>query len=557
MTFFENMRRWGPLLSVVVVGGMAASSLSGYELPHYELEAQAAVLENDRPVPEQQQEETVIGAGNWELEDGVYRGKGVGYAGEIVVDVTISDRTITDIEIVSSQDDAAYLNRAKGVIDSILSAQTLDVDTVSGATYSSNGIIRAVKNALTGEEDTSSVQQTNAGKTAPSLETAEDPAAYRDGEYYGKGTGFGGEMTVKVVITGGKIASIDVVSHNDDDSFFNRASVLLSQIVERQSTNVDVVSGATYSSAGLINAVRDALRQAAADTGTAEQPEMVQTNRQGTQQQNTQKPQEPERVEEPSGYKDGVYYGTGTGFGGDIELKVTVSGGKIVSVEVVSTEDDEAFFSKAAVLLDRIVEQQSTNVDTVSGATYSSAGIIQAARDALSKAGIADGTEKESGTQPEVPDDGQKTEPDETLPETKPEEQPEVQPEEEEKSVSRKYENGSYSGRAFCADPGEEALFSYELGLTITIEDDRITGISNVTENGTDYTAGTENDVFIRKALEGTKKKTGLLAQILSGDISAGSVSVDAVTGATYSSQAIQNAVSDALGKAEINGDES
>ena len=48
----------------------------------------------------------------------------------------------------------AFFNRAKGVIDKIIAGQTLDVDVVSGATYSSNGIISAVKNALTGEQDT-------------------------------------------------------------------------------------------------------------------------------------------------------------------------------------------------------------------------------------------------------------------------------------------------------------------------------------------------------------------------------------------------------------------
>ena len=52
-------------------------------------------------------------------------------------------------------EDAAFFGRAKGVIDKILSGQKTDVDVVSGATYSSRGIISAVKNALTGEKDTS------------------------------------------------------------------------------------------------------------------------------------------------------------------------------------------------------------------------------------------------------------------------------------------------------------------------------------------------------------------------------------------------------------------
>ena len=55
---------------------------------------------------------------------------------------------ITNIEVLSYRDDRNFFERAKGVIDSILSKQTVEVDTVSGATYSSRGIIAAVADAL-------------------------------------------------------------------------------------------------------------------------------------------------------------------------------------------------------------------------------------------------------------------------------------------------------------------------------------------------------------------------------------------------------------------------
>ena len=69
--------------------------------------------------------------------------------GTVSVAVTIQDGTITDVAIVSAkQEDAAYFDAAKGVIDEILEAQTTEVDTVSGATFSSNGILHAVADAL-------------------------------------------------------------------------------------------------------------------------------------------------------------------------------------------------------------------------------------------------------------------------------------------------------------------------------------------------------------------------------------------------------------------------
>ena len=81
--------------------------------------------------------------------DGTYNGEAKGYGGTVSVAVTIQDGTITDVAIISAkQEDAAYFDAAKGVIDEILEAQTTEVDTVSGATFSSNGILHAVADAL-------------------------------------------------------------------------------------------------------------------------------------------------------------------------------------------------------------------------------------------------------------------------------------------------------------------------------------------------------------------------------------------------------------------------
>ena len=81
--------------------------------------------------------------------DGVYEGVGEGFGGKIKVNVTIENDTITSVEITSaSGEDPAYLNTAKALINDITDEQSVDVDTVSGATYSSKGIIAAVKAAL-------------------------------------------------------------------------------------------------------------------------------------------------------------------------------------------------------------------------------------------------------------------------------------------------------------------------------------------------------------------------------------------------------------------------
>ena len=82
-------------------------------------------------------------------KDGTYTGEADGYGGTIQVEVTLASDEITSINVVSAPgEDSAYLSQAESVINSILSAQSTDVDTVSGATFSSTGIMNAVDVAL-------------------------------------------------------------------------------------------------------------------------------------------------------------------------------------------------------------------------------------------------------------------------------------------------------------------------------------------------------------------------------------------------------------------------
>lgn len=82
-------------------------------------------------------------------KNGTYTGEGQGFGGIIQVEVTLENDTITDIQVVSAPgEDSAYLSQGEGVISTILAAQSTDVDTISGATFSSTGIINAVNDAL-------------------------------------------------------------------------------------------------------------------------------------------------------------------------------------------------------------------------------------------------------------------------------------------------------------------------------------------------------------------------------------------------------------------------
>lgn len=82
------------------------------------------------------------------LKDGTYSGSAEGFRGTITVSVTVSGGAVTEIAVVSQQDTAQYFSRAETVLDTIENAQSLEVDAVTGATYSSAGLIQATANAL-------------------------------------------------------------------------------------------------------------------------------------------------------------------------------------------------------------------------------------------------------------------------------------------------------------------------------------------------------------------------------------------------------------------------
>ena len=96
--------------------------------------------------------------------DGVFTGYGNGFRGTTQVSVTVEGGQITDITVVSYADDSKYFSKASsGMISSILSTQGIDVSTVSGATYSSRGILEAVANALGLEYTAPAVSGTGRG----------------------------------------------------------------------------------------------------------------------------------------------------------------------------------------------------------------------------------------------------------------------------------------------------------------------------------------------------------------------------------------------------------
>lgn len=573
----KKLKPFAPVLSVAVVASCVAGSLGGYQPPVYAAQEQTDFVKEETTKSEEQAQ---VAKGSFDLTDGVYKGTGTGYAGDITVAVQIKDKQIVAIDILSSSDDAAFFKRAQAVIDKIIEGQTLDVDTVSGATYSSRGIISAVKNALTGEKDSGTTGQSQSGSGAAagsstSVLAVEDPSAYKDGTYYGTGTGFGGTLKVKVEISGGKITSIQIMENQDGSEYISKASALINTIIQNQSTNVDTVSGATYSSVGIIQAVRNALSQAAVSTsGTTTSGEAGNAGNSGNQNQDTS------AATGNFPYKEGIYYGTAEGYSGDVSVAVVIQEKSIKAILITETSDDEAFFQRAMGVVKNVLKTQSTEVDTVSGATYSSKGILGAIQNALKQAEkVTNGEtieEKADTTQLEeaiktaealvqeeytevswsvlavrlqdakemLETAGQTSVKQETVDKSVENlnlaiAQLEKKKSDQEEEVKTKYIDGTYEVSVPCKPDEDEDFAEYQLSMKVTIRNDKIVSITEIAGDG-----GSENDSYIKKAANGTSSKKGVVSQIITKGMPE---EIDTVSRATCSSNAIIDGCKKAL----------
>lgn len=605
----EKIKVYAPLGVSLVIAACVVISLSGYQTkasePSKDKKHQVSERVTDTET-ENAAEDTQTATGSFELADGVYKGSATGFSGPVTVAVTIMDKKTISIDILSSTDDEAFFNRAKGVIDRIIASQSFDVDVVSGATYSSNGIIGAVKNALTGEKDNGVTGKSKQGSTSESesdsslaeIAAVQDASAYKDGTYYGTGKGFAGTMKVKVDISGGKIASISIVSTKDGDSYVKSASSLLDTIVEKQSTNVDTVSGATFSSRGIIAAVRSALSQAAVSDNTVgnntDKQGAAEASGNGQTDENSSGSASEKGTEGTLPYVDGIYYGTAEGYKGDIRVAVVIQDKTLKAILVTEKQDDEPFITNAMDVLKNMMKKQSADVDTVSGATYSSKGLIGAVKAAFEEARKTTAGENTGGSNSdsnnsndnnsniageedkavllklvqsqasldgaqytqlswyllqirlgdaqEVLESAESTKKDVSCAQEKL--QAAINALQKNDTSTNVYEDGTYDVSTLCIPDDDMDFSAYNLSMKVTIANDRIVSITDVKGDG-----DSQNVSYIKKAVDGTKNQAGMVS-VLTSQTNADSIdfsSIDTVSHATCTSKAIIDGCKSAL----------
>ena len=292
---------------------------------------------------------------------GTYEGTAFGFGGDIKATVTVDENAITAIELFGPDETPMLGGAALKTLEEayIGKASATEVDTVVSATVSSRGaqdaIAAALKKALANPEE-----------DAPAAEEVKEKVEYHfiPGTYQVKLRGMGGYMTIDVTFSEDRIEDFVVVKHTETQGIGTMAiEQVIPAMLEAQSPDVDSVTAATITSEALKEALRKAIEMAAA-------------------------PVEEQTEDAAGAFVAGTYEGWAEGFAGDVKVTVTVDANAITAIEIVGADETPAIGGAAMTALQEayIGKASADDVDSVSGATYTSKGVKEAVAKALAKA---------------------------------------------------------------------------------------------------------------------------------------------------------------------------
>ena len=276
--------------------------------------------------------------------------------GTVKVSITVDENSITKVVLDTSQETPEIGGAATEELASqIMAMQGSEIDGVTGASLTSNAVRVAVAEAL--EKAKTKETALTAVEGAEEKDEKSKSGGYMPGIYTAKAEGMG---TVKVSITvdENSITKVVLDTSQETPAIGGAATEeLTAQIMAAQGAEIDGVSGATITSGAVRAAVAEVLEKAKAK---------------GAEQNGTI-----------------TVYGESEGKCGPVKVKVVVDGKKIISIEIVAHDETPGIGTIAIESLpDIMVAKQTTEVDTVSGATLTSNAIKEAVLKALESGGI-------------------------------------------------------------------------------------------------------------------------------------------------------------------------
>ncbi len=182
---------------------------------------------------------------------GEYEATAQGFAGAVTVKVTVDEEKVTAVTVTGENETPALGGAAiEGYNASLIGVADADaVDATAGATVTSNAVKEALAKALAEAKGEAVVNDAAVAFTA--------------GTYTGTAKGYNGPVEVAVTFSDSAVTAIEVGANKETDHVGNVAfEPVIADILAANGTGVDGVSGATFSSNAIRNAVNDAAEQA-------------------------------------------------------------------------------------------------------------------------------------------------------------------------------------------------------------------------------------------------------------------------------------------------------
>ncbi|MFK0056123.1 FMN-binding protein [Streptomyces sp. NPDC091025] len=305
--------------------------------------------------------------------------------GAVQVRLTVADGKITKAEAVQApkggQSDQITADAVPKLNQAAVAAQSADIDAVSGATYTSAGYKKSLQSAVDKMKAGAGPQQGGSG-TAPASVTGTFEGDAAQTEY--------GVVQVRITVKDNRITKSEAIQApkggQSDQVTANAVPKLGQAVVAGQTGDIDAVSGATYTSAGYKKSLQSAIDKANASATSG-----AQQGGSGGQQDGGG------GAEQGQGQEQGQEQASGTFTGkaeqtqyGVVQVRITVSGGKITKAEAVQApkggQSDQITANAVPKLNQAAVAAGSADIDAVSGATYTSGGYQKSLQSALDQA---------------------------------------------------------------------------------------------------------------------------------------------------------------------------
>ncbi|QJT00557.1 FMN-binding protein [Streptomyces asoensis] len=292
--------------------------------------------------------------------------------GAVQVRITVVNNKITKAEAVQApkggtSDQKTALAVPKLNAD-VVAKQSPDIDTVSGATYTSEGYKKSLQSAI---------DKANASAGSGSGSSQGSGSAQASGTFTGDAaqTQYGA-VQVRITVAGGKITKAEAVQAPKGGTSDQKTALAVPKLnaaaVAAGSADIDTVSSATYTSEGYKKSLQSALDKAKATAGSSSGSGDAGASSGAAQAKTV------------TGSVAQTQYGA-------VQVRITVAGGKITKAEAVQAPKGGTSDQKTALAIPKLnaaaVAAGSADIDTVSSATFTSEGYKKSLQSALDQAG--------------------------------------------------------------------------------------------------------------------------------------------------------------------------